>query len=318
MALLPDVALVSRNGKNTLGVTVGLGDGYGSTSLGERETLTLEFDEQQRNSFFILTYQGKYLTCNPTSIDTMFPPTSRKTVNSRFFREVQPDGLWAIKHWSTQKYVVIRDQYLVLASSISRRGDLWGLVYATHPTVNLRVRNKYARLVGNAILVDLPRPSGMECVFNVINEGGFLVIKGCNNMRLKGDGKMVLDNPPETYYTLQVMVQQGQAFVFFMCFNGKYLVMSDGRLHAASIPQEEIKLERSEAEIAFVTKHGKLLTCRNGSLSFNFNHFSLLPTPPPPLPHPPTHPHFPLSQEVWFLLWGGHISAHFQCGEVGE
>ena len=84
----------------------------------------------------------------------------------------------------------------------------------------------------------------MECVFNLVIENGFTVIKACNNHRLKVDGKLIEDSIEETLYTLAVSVQNDDMFIFLRCVNGKYLVMADNKLQGSKTPVDEIYIEK--------------------------------------------------------------------------
>ncbi|KAA0705210.1 Fascin-2 Retinal fascin [Triplophysa tibetana] len=246
-----------------------------ATSLKKKQTWTLEQD-QENQVVFLRSHLGRYLATDKDgkiSCDREVPDP-----DCRFLIVPQSDGRWALQSEPHLRYFGGSAEYLSCFAQIVGEIEQWTVHLALHPQASMlsvpRKRYVHLSIAEDKLCTGRDIPWGVDSLITLVYLEGKYCLKTCDNRFLRNDSKLVIDNEPNTCFTLEL--KSGK--LAFKDSEGKYITpmgptgtMKSGR---CSTPwkDELFDLEESHPQVVFQGANKKYVSIRQGvSVSANQN-----------------------------------------------
>ncbi|UYV64547.1 FSCN1 [Cordylochernes scorpioides] len=203
----------------------------------------------------------------------------REEPGATFLIWVSDDGTgrWALKNELRGYYLGASGDKLVCGAKSPGPGELWTVHLAARPQVLLRSlgRRRFARAVGDEVLVDANTPWGQDTLFTLDFQGGRYALHAagrftqvlchvrCDGRFLASDGLLVAEKSPDCLYTLEFH----QGHLALADSRGRYLapIGSRATLRAKStfVTKDELfSLEDSVPQAAFMAFNSKYVSVK--------------------------------------------------------
>ncbi|XP_067233487.1 fascin-2a isoform X3 [Chanodichthys erythropterus] len=273
MALKLQFGLINSENRYLTAEAFGFKVNASGTSMKKKQIWTLEQD-QDSQVVFLRSHLGRYLASDKdgkVSCEEEVPNT-----DCRFMIVMQPDGRWALQSVPYLRYFGGSAEYLSCFAQTIGESELWAMHLALHPQANLLSvgRKRYAHLsiADNELSMDSNIPWGVDSLITLVYMDGKYSLKTCDNRILSNDGKLVMENGPNTSFTLEL---KSGKLAFKDC-GGKYLsptgptgALKSGRCSRAG-KDELFELEESHPQVVFQAANKRYVSIRQGvSISAN-------------------------------------------------
>lgn len=239
-----------------------------ATSLKKKQTWTLE-QNQENQVVFLRSHLGRYLATDKDgkiSCEAEVPDAE-----CRFLIVPQSDGRWALQSEPHLRYFGGSAEYLSCFSQTIGEIERWTVHLALHPQASMpslaRKRYVHLSIKDDKLCTDRDIPWGVDSLITLVYLDGKYSLKTCDNRFLRNDGQLVIENEPDTCFTLEL--KSGK--LAFKDSEGKYITpmgptgtMKSGR---CSTPwkDELFDLEESHPQVVFQGANKKYVSIRQGN-----------------------------------------------------
>lgn len=238
------------------------------TGMKKKQIWTLE-QNQENQVVFLRSHLGRYLATDKdgkVSCETEVPDAA-----CRFLVVPQSDGRWALQSEPQLRYFGGSAEYLSCFAQTIGEAEQWTVHLALHPQASMLSvpRKRYAHLstAVNEVCMDRNIPWGVDSLITLVYLDGKYSMKTCDSRFLCNDGKLVMENGPETNFTLEL--KSGK--LAFKDRDGKYLTPMGptGTLRSGrcSTPwkDELFDLEESHPQVVFQAANKRYVSIRQGN-----------------------------------------------------
>ncbi|KAK7168411.1 hypothetical protein R3I94_002471 [Phoxinus phoxinus] len=273
MALKLQFGLINYGNRYLTAEAFGFKVNASGTSMKKKQIWTLEQD-QDSQVVFLRSHLGRYLSSDKdgkVSCEEEVPNT-----DCRFLIVMQSDGRWALQSEPYLRYFGGSAEYLSCFAQTIGDSELWAMHLALHPQANLLSvgRKRYAHLsiADDDLSMDSNIPWGVDSLITLVYMDGKYSLKTCDSRFLSNDGKLVMENGPNTSFTLEL---KSGKLAFKDC-GGKYLsptgptgTLKSGRCSRPG-KDELFDLEESHPQVVFQAANKRFVSIRQGvSISAN-------------------------------------------------